>query len=179
MLVSRWTAAAKIPVGAGRSSARASSAKPGPGPSPSREFCPKKQQQQDVPRPYTPPPSSSPPTHDTRPLHSLMLRTSIRSVRGLSNRPVAAAHGRQWQAAAAVARPAGLAARVSLNVAAFRLGTRLTTALLTPRDTLQMTRRRSPSRQPPKRIPPPRPSPLHPQASPMSPTRPLPPRMCP
>lgn len=53
--------------------------------------------------------------HDSRPLHSLMLRTSLRSVRGLSNRPVAAAHGRQWQAAAAVARPAGLAARVSLS----------------------------------------------------------------
>ncbi|KAG8159759.1 hypothetical protein KVR01_010396 [Diaporthe batatas] len=39
-----------------------------------------------------------------------MLRTSLRSVRGLSSRSVAAASGRQWQAAAA-ARPAGLAAR--------------------------------------------------------------------
>ncbi|KAF3764579.1 hypothetical protein M406DRAFT_43835 [Cryphonectria parasitica EP155] len=36
-----------------------------------------------------------------------MLRTSLRSVRGLSSRSVAAAPGRQWQAAAA-ARPAGL-----------------------------------------------------------------------
>ncbi|POS78783.1 mitofilin [Diaporthe helianthi] len=40
-----------------------------------------------------------------------MLRTSLRSVRGLSSRSVAAASGRQWQAAAAAARPAGLAAR--------------------------------------------------------------------
>ncbi|KAJ0122226.1 mitochondrial inner membrane protein mitofilin [Diaporthe amygdali] len=39
-----------------------------------------------------------------------MLRTSLRSVRGLSSRSVAAASGRQWQAAAA-ARPAGLVAR--------------------------------------------------------------------
>jgi hypothetical protein len=46
---------------------------------------------------------------------SLMLRTSLRSVRGLSSRSVAAASGRQWQAAAA-AQPAGLAARVSLAI---------------------------------------------------------------
>lgn len=44
---------------------------------------------------------------------SLMLRTSLRSVRGLSSRSVAAASSHQWQAAAA-ARPAGLVARVSL-----------------------------------------------------------------
>ncbi|ROV93413.1 hypothetical protein VMCG_08418 [Cytospora schulzeri] len=39
-----------------------------------------------------------------------MLRTSLRSVRGLGSRPIAAASGRQWQAAVA-ARPAGLVAR--------------------------------------------------------------------
>ncbi|KAK4246227.1 mitochondrial inner membrane protein-domain-containing protein [Corynascus novoguineensis] len=36
-----------------------------------------------------------------RPPHPLMLRTSLRSVRALGNRPAAAAAGRQWQAAAA------------------------------------------------------------------------------
>lgn len=89
--------------------------------SPSREFSRKQQQQTYLD------PTSLLTTHpyDIRPLHSLMLRTSIRSVRGLSNRPVAAAHGRQWQAAAAVARPAGLAARVSWKVpTSNELGTR-------------------------------------------------------
>jgi hypothetical protein len=45
-----------------------------------------------------------------RPHHSLMLRTSLRSVRALGSRPAAQAAGRQWQAA--VARQAQVSAQV-------------------------------------------------------------------
>jgi hypothetical protein len=61
-------------------------------------------------------PPNKPTPHPSAHSISLMLRTSLRSVRGLSSRSVAAAPGRQWQQAAAAARPAGLAARVSLAI---------------------------------------------------------------
>lgn len=151
----------------------------------SREFSRKQQENRSYAPKFSIPPHHH--LHDTRPLHSLMLRTSIRSVRGLSNRPVAAAHGRQWQAAAAVARPAGLAARVSLKLLVSRCSTilkvrnRLTNEFYSPslRDTSQMKSRRSPSHQPPTQTPLTRPNHHHRQSRPMSPTRRFPPRMCP
>jgi len=53
----------------------------------------------DSPPKHHPNPTSS--IAPSRPFQSLMLRTSIRSVRALGSRPVAAAAGRQWQATAA------------------------------------------------------------------------------
>lgn len=55
-----------------------------------------------------------------QPPHAPMLRTSLRTARALSGRPLAAAAGRQWQVAAV--RPAGLISQVSESELPHMLG---------------------------------------------------------